>query len=75
MLFEAAYLGNLGHKIGGPNVNINQIPLVNGRGPAAQSQTARPFPQYNNVMLVSPPWGNSTYHALNVKSRSGTRAA
>ncbi|HYI94526.1 MAG TPA: TonB-dependent receptor [Bryobacteraceae bacterium] len=67
MLMEVAYLGNLGHKLGGPNVNINQIPLVNGRGPAAQSQTARPFPQYNNVMLVSPPWGNSTYHALNVK--------
>lgn len=67
MLFEAAYLGNLGHKLGGPNVNINQIPLVNGRGPATQSQAARPFPQYNNVTLVSPPWGNSSYHALNLK--------
>lgn len=67
MLFEAAYLGNLGHKLGGQGVNINQIPLVDGRGPATQSQTARPFPQYNNVTLVSPPWGNSSYHAMNLK--------
>jgi len=67
LLFEAGYLGNLGHKIGGQTLNINQIPLVNGRGPATQSQAARPFPQFNNVTLVSPPWGNSTYHAMNLK--------
>jgi len=43
------------------------IPLVNGRGPVTQSQTARLFPQFNNVVSVSPSWGNSTYHSLNVK--------
>ncbi|MBK7928013.1 MAG: TonB-dependent receptor [Bryobacterales bacterium] len=67
LLLEAAYIANLSHKLGGVSVNINQIPLVNGRGPAAQSQAARPFPQFNNITLISPPWGNSTYHALNVK--------
>ncbi len=67
MLYEAAYVANLSHKLGGPNLNINQIPLVNGRGPAAQSQAARPFPHFNNVTLLFPPWGNSTYHALNMK--------
>lgn len=67
MLLEAAYLGNLGRKLGGAAVNINVIPLVNGRGPAAQSQTARIFPQYNTVNRLTPDWGSSTYHALNVK--------
>ncbi|MEZ5403395.1 MAG: TonB-dependent receptor [Bryobacteraceae bacterium] len=67
VLFEAAYIANVGHKLGGPGVNINQIPLVNGRGPASQSQTLRPFPQFNAVNQVSPPWGNSTYHSMNLK--------
>ena len=64
---KIAYIANLSHKLSGPNVNWNQIPLVNGRGPAAQSQNARPFPHFNNVTQLLPPWGNSTYHALNVK--------
>ncbi len=66
-LLEAAYMGNLGRKIGGPNINVNMIPLVNGRGPAAQSQAARPFPQFNGVTMISPFWGKSSYHAMNVK--------
>ncbi|MEP7366489.1 MAG: TonB-dependent receptor, partial [Acidobacteriota bacterium] len=67
VLLEAAYIANVGHKLGGPNVSVNQIPLVNGKGPAAQSQTLRPFPQFNAVTQVSPPWGNSTYHSMNIK--------
>jgi len=27
----------------------------------------RPFPQFSGLTLKSPPWGNSTYHALNLK--------
>ncbi|MBM3738817.1 MAG: hypothetical protein FJW39_23830 [Acidobacteria bacterium] len=68
LLLEAGYMGNLGHKIVGSNININMIPLVNGRGPAAQNQRLRPFPQYNNVTHVGPPWGNSNYHALNLRA-------
>jgi hypothetical protein len=67
MLLEAAYLGNLGRKLGGAAVNINVIPLVNGRGPAVQSQTARLFPQFNAVNRLTPNWGSSTYHAMNLK--------
>ncbi len=67
MLFEAAYLGNLGRKLGGAAANVNMIPLVNGRGPAAQSQALRPFPQFNNVTRLTPNWGASNYHALNMK--------
>ncbi len=66
-LLEAAYLGNLGRRIGSPNININMIPLVNGRGPATQTQVARPFPQFNNVTMISPSWGLSSYHAMNLK--------
>lgn len=66
-LFESAYLANVGHKLSGPNANINMIPLVNGRGPAVQNQTARVFPQFGNVSSISPSWGNSTYHSLNLK--------
>ncbi len=67
LLFEAAYLGNVGRKLGGAAVNINVTPLVNGRGPATQSQTARPFPQFNAVNRLTPNWGDSTYHAMNLK--------
>ena len=65
---EVTYIANVAHRLGGPDVNINMIPLVNGRGPAVQSQTARPFPQFSNVMQISPAWGNSTYHGLNFKA-------
>jgi hypothetical protein len=48
-------------------MNWNQIPLVNGRGPAAQNQRLRLFPQFNNVTQISPDWGNSAYHSGNLK--------
>ena len=67
MVAEVSYIGNVGHNLGGQNVNINQIPFVNGRGPARQRQVDRPFPQFANVFHESPPWGNSAYHSMNLK--------
>ena len=67
-MVETAYVANVGHKLGGPNIDINMVPLVNGRGPDRQDQQRRPFPQFTNVTQVSPPWGNSTYHSLNLKA-------
>ncbi len=67
LLLEAAYLANVAHKLSGPNANINMIPLVDGRGPERQDQTLRPFPQFNSVLLRNPPWGNSSYHSMNLK--------
>ncbi len=67
ILIESSYMANVGHKLSGGNANVNMIPLVNGRGPAVQDQKLRLFPQYGNVTSISPAWGNSTYHALNVK--------
>lgn len=64
---EAAYIANMGHSLSGPAVNINQIALVDGHGPAKQDQTLRPYPQFNNVTLDTPSWGASSYNALNIK--------
>ena len=66
-LIEATYLANMGHRLGGANTNWNQIPLVNGRGPERQSQQLRRFPTFNNVSQRSADWGNSAYHAGNLK--------
>jgi len=66
-LVEVTYLANMGHRLGGPNFNWNQIPLVDGRGPARQSQQLRLFPTFNAVTQRSPDWGNSAYHSGNLK--------
>ena len=64
-LVEATYLGNVGHKLNGPDTSINQVPTaLMGAGNA---QVRRPFPQFDTVSLIAPMWGNSSYHGLNVK--------
>ena len=68
LLAEAAYLGNVGHKLPGAPINRNVIALANGRGPATQDQRLRPYPQWSGLTeLGGPDLGNSTYHALNAK--------
>ena len=66
-LVEVTYMANMGHRLSGPNFNWNQIPLVNGQGPARQSQQQRLFPTFNGVTQRSPDWGNSSYHSGNLK--------
>ena len=67
-LMEVTYIANVGHRLsGGASINYNQIPLVNGQGPARQSQQARPFPHFNAVNQRTPDWGNSSYHSGNLK--------
>ncbi len=66
-LVEVTYMANIGHRLGGANTNWNQIPLVNGRGPAQQSQQLRLFPTFNGVSQRSADWGNSAYHSGNLK--------
>ena len=64
-LVEASYLASAGHKLNGNDTSINQVPeALMGPGNA---QARRPFPQFGNVTTISPMWGNSTYHSLNVK--------
>jgi hypothetical protein len=65
-VLELSYLGNGGHRLNGPDTSINQVPIsLMGSGNA---QIRRPFPQFGNVSLVAPMWGNSSYHALNIKA-------
>ncbi|MEP7367074.1 MAG: carboxypeptidase regulatory-like domain-containing protein [Acidobacteriota bacterium] len=64
-IVEVSYLGTVGHKLSGPNVNINQVrPELMGPGNA---QVRRPFPQFGNISTVAPMWGNSSYHGVNFK--------
>ncbi|MFN7937511.1 MAG: TonB-dependent receptor [Bryobacteraceae bacterium] len=64
-IIEVDYLGTVGHKLSGPNVNINQVrPELMGAGNA---QSRRPFPQFGNVTTTAPMWGNSSYHGVNLK--------
>ncbi len=67
MLIEAGYIASVGHKLDGPSSALNVVPLVDGRGPETQSQALRPFPQFAGVSVAAAPWGNSSYHDLNLK--------
>jgi hypothetical protein len=64
---ELSYIANLSHRLPAPSINLNVIPLVNGRGPAKQDQTLRPFPQFSDILILFPNMGNSSYHGLNTK--------
>jgi hypothetical protein len=65
-VLEVSYLGNEGHRLNGPDTSINQVPV--SKMGAGNTQVLRPFPQFNNVTLVAPMWGNSNYQALNIKA-------
>jgi outer membrane receptor protein involved in Fe transport len=64
-LVDLGYLGSFGHHLPDPSpVNINQVP-TNELGPG-NMQVLRPFPQFSNVQEIADPYGNSTYHGLNL---------
>jgi outer membrane receptor protein involved in Fe transport len=66
LLIETGYVANVGHKLNGPTTNINQVPpQLMGAGNA---QLRRPYPQFGNVTTLTPMWGNSNYHSLNIKA-------
>jgi hypothetical protein len=62
---ELSYMGNVGRKLNGPNTSINQVPV--DQMAAGNAQVRRPFAQFGNVTLISPFWGNSSYHSFNAK--------
>src|SRR5690606_10744560 len=66
-LVEATYIANVGHRLGGAQVNWNQTPLVNGQVSAKDSRQCIPFPQFTVVAQRSSDWGNSSYHSGNLK--------
>ncbi len=73
MLIELGYLSTLGHKLAIPaSLTQNQVrPELMGPGNA---QSRRPFPQFTDVLLLSPPIGNSNYHGMNIKVDKRTSA-
>jgi hypothetical protein len=62
---EVSYVGNVGHKLPGPNVSLNQVTAA--QMGAGNAQVRRPFPQFGNVTSSTPFWGNSSYHGVNAK--------
>ena len=71
MLFEVGYLSTIGKKLTIPGsatqnqVHPSQIELVDSQGIAPQ--VLRPFPQFSNVVMISPTFGDSEYHGVNFK--------
>ncbi len=59
---ELLFLGNLSHKLASGNITLNQIP-PSILGPQRQTQRDRPFPQFSDVVIQNPTFGNSRYYA------------
>jgi len=59
---EAAFLGNLGRKLAGANLSIDQIP-PQILGPDHHSLADRPFPQFSTVIQLAPSIGVTNYYA------------
>jgi hypothetical protein len=72
ILLEGQYIGNLGRKLTATSSSINQVrpELLGGAGTI---QSRRPFPHFNDVTLVSPNWGASSYHAFSFRSEKRYR--
>jgi hypothetical protein len=66
MVAELGYLSTEGRKLASTAaITLNQVPpQLMGPGNA---QTRRPYPQFTDVTLVAQPFGNSNYHAFNIK--------
>ncbi|MFB3825181.1 MAG: carboxypeptidase regulatory-like domain-containing protein [Bryobacteraceae bacterium] len=61
VVVEAAYVANLSRKVPSPNLTLNQVrPELMASGNA---QSRRPFPQFNNVNVLSPTIGMNNYHS------------
>jgi hypothetical protein len=66
LLVEAGYIGNVSHHLTANDLSIDQVaPQVMGPGDA---QSRRPFPQFSGVSWINPSIGNSTYHAVFVRT-------
>jgi len=67
ILAEVSFLGNLSHKLPSGNITLNQVTperlaqvVALGRTPA---QADRPYPQFSNVAIQGPTFGDSRYYA------------
>jgi len=66
IVLEVGYLGNLCRRLPSSNLSLNQIrPEI--LGPGRANQRFRPFPQFDNVSIVFPTLGVSSYNAAEVR--------
>lgn len=73
MLVVTQYLGNLGRKLTGAQMSINQVrPELVGLPGTVQSR--RPFPQFSDVLLDSPNIGSSSYHGMLLRAEKRYRS-
>jgi hypothetical protein len=61
LVLEGGFLSNIGRHLTANDFSINQVP-PELMGPG-DSQRARPFPQFSNVILLNPSMGRSSYYA------------
>ena len=61
-LIDLTLLGNLGRKLPGTTISINQI-APNVLSATKDTQAYRPFPQFSDVQSVDPNIGDSNYYA------------
>lgn len=66
-LAEVSFIGNLAHKLPSGNITLNQVTpaqlaaaVAAGRTP---TQSDRPFPQFSNVNIQGPAFGDARYYA------------
>jgi hypothetical protein len=66
-LAEVTFIGNLAHKMASANISLNQVqPDVAARIAAAgrtPTQSDRPYPQFSNVSIQGPSFGDARYYA------------
>jgi len=65
-LVEAGYLCAIGHKLPASG-NFTQNHVPRNLMVAGNAQIRRPFPQYSDVAVIFSAFGNSNYHALNLR--------
>ncbi|MDE0123312.1 MAG: TonB-dependent receptor [Bryobacterales bacterium] len=71
MLFEVGYLSTIGKKLTIPGsatqnqIHPSLVGMIDSAGTAPQ--VLRPFPQFSNVVMISPTFGDSEYHGVNFK--------
>src|SRR5262249_4453843 len=66
VLVETGYMGNVSHHLTANDLTLDHF--LPSQFQAGNTQVLRPFPQFSNVTLLNPPVGNSTFHAVFIKT-------
>jgi hypothetical protein len=67
LVLEVAYINNESRHLGGPNLTLNQVRPE--RVSSGDTQVARPFPQFSDVVWINPSIGTSSYHGIFLRAQ------